>query len=67
MQVQSALLSQELPSPQDSLPFGFQKLPVGASVLHYDINDFFYYIFFSSWFFYIIYLKGSIFCTVNLQ
>lgn len=41
MQVQSALPSQELPSPQDSLPFGFQKLPVGASVLHYDINDFF--------------------------
>lgn len=28
------------PSPQDSLPFGFQKLPVGASVLRYGINDF---------------------------
>ena len=39
MQVQ-IFHSQEPRSPQDSLPFGFQKLPLGASVSRYGINDF---------------------------
>jgi len=47
------------------LPFGFQKLPVGSSVLCYDINDFKNYIVVV--FFYIVYLKGSIFCTLIFQ
>lgn len=44
-------------TPQVGLPFGFQKLPAGSSVLHYDIHDFLLY-FFLLVSFYIIYLKA---------
>lgn len=52
------------PPRPDGWPFGFQKLPVGSGVLRNDIN-FFIVLFFLV--FYSIYLKGSVFCTVNLQ
>lgn len=49
-------------------PLVFRSCQWVPSVLHYIHGVFFYSIgFLLVFFFYIIYLKGSIFCTVNLQ
>lgn len=56
MQVQ-IFHSQEPRSPQDSLPFGFQKLPVGASVSRYVSMIFYYVLFFFLVFLYYIFKR----------